>query len=326
MTFLSDISISENGIVAVKNTLEPTIRFKLEGEIEAFTLIYRIRAELFLDKTKLTRLSEAHNNYRGQLSELSWDKPVNKQPFGRNKKRPTFHLEGPLSPLALELIEQKREKHPKGDVELLLKIEVQFFIGTHQIDNETFIDSRTNAPIPFIKLKYNDILFEAHAAVETLPVKISFADWINDFMPVFGMEKTVVYSLPILDLGVVEGDFGQRMMGAMEAFEKMTDARKKADWNNVIKESRPLIELIRDHAFLKNLFTESGFHDDAAQEIVDAIKHLFNFTSKFIHRIPLGGGPVMDSLHAHKEDALFVYTISLNLLNIILAKVRRRGR
>lgn len=322
MTISSNISLIESGIQAAKETIQPTIRFSFDCEIDYYTFIYNKKGDLWLGPKKLTSLVEKKLFNRGSIGELSWDKPDGR-PFSRKKRYPRFTLEGELSNAALELIEEEREKHPKGDIEFRVQIALEFFVGTHEVHSSKLTHADTQRPIPLIKLRHNDTLFEVHATEQTIVAKVSFSDWISDFMPVFGLDKVVIYELPVFDTNGLEGNFSKKIAAALEALDTMTGAKNRADWNAVIKESRHIWELVKDRTFNEKLFLGSGLNIDAAKELQTVIFHFFEFTSKFNHKLAKDKTTVMESLNAQKEDALLVYTMALNVVNTILEKVKR---
>jgi asparagine synthetase B (glutamine-hydrolysing) len=69
-----------------------------------------------------------------------------------------------------------------------------------------------------------------------------------------------------------------------------------------------------------------GLSDAAADDLLKSIRGAFDFASKFIKKIDRDAGGVSPALVAKKEDAMFVYSNALTLVNLLAAKRNRADR
>jgi len=65
-----------------------------------------------------------------------------------------------------------------------------------------------------------------------------------------------------------------------------------------------------------------GYSEQAFEDLNKSIKELFNFSSKFHHKEDRGKR-IMPEIKASKEDAYLIYSLSMNLVNLISKKFQR---
>ncbi|GAI27153.1 unnamed protein product, partial [marine sediment metagenome] len=52
---------------------------------------------------------------------------------------------------------------------------------------------------------------------------------------------------------------------------------------------------------------------------------LFDYSSKFLHKLDRDRRTIPPEINAEKEDAYLVYTLSVTLVNLLTQKVRKSG-
>jgi hypothetical protein len=155
--------------------------------------------------------------------------------------------------------------------------------------------------------------------------KISSSDWIHDYSPIFGLGVYKVFEFPELKVKTSNNqdyiELIDRMNGAIEAFSLMEEAMRDGDWTLVMKESRPVWELARCKDKISTLLQNEGLSEQAIGSFEDLIKSLFDFSSKFIHRVGKGNSIMINK--AEKEDAILVHSLSLSIVNLLSKKINR---
>jgi hypothetical protein len=104
----------------------------------------------------------------------------------------------------------------------------------------------------------------------------------------------------------------------------MEEARNRGDWSNVMKESRPVIELLRDKQLVQDTLQNANFPQEAIDQFQLLIKSAFDYASKFIHKISnQHGKQVIPPIPVQREDALFMYSLCVNGLHVLVQKTHR---
>ena len=154
-------------------------------------------------------------------------------------------------------------------------------------------------------------------------VTISSSDWIHDYCPVFQIGKFAVFEYLLPEYTEGTGSIEERLNTSISAIKKMEENILKGEWNEVIEDSRAIWELLRDHDEIKDLLIKDGYTPQASDDLDKTIKQLFSFTSKFIHQEEIGNRKIMPEMKASKEDAYLIYSLSMNLVNLISKKLQR---
>ncbi|MBI1225475.1 MAG: hypothetical protein GC192_09595 [Bacteroidetes bacterium] len=231
-------------------------------------------------------------------------------------------LTGVLSNKVLNYLEVERNKNIKGDLNFVLKIEVQYLNAN--FDSITLPNVSSGK---LISIHDRGALFEIKYQEVKLGVTIHNSTWIHDFLPVFGLGTYLVFDIPNPVIVHSKDKLAERLEAAFEAVEKMEEARVKGEWYDVIRHSRQIWELVRDENKITELLENSAFTEDAIKEFNEMVKHSFEYASKFIHRIPRKNPDnVMPIMNVEKEDALFVYSICVNALNVLATKINRQNQ
>ncbi|MDB5256868.1 MAG: hypothetical protein JWM14_1563 [Chitinophagaceae bacterium] len=226
-----------------------------------------------------------------------------------------FHLFVPLDKLAIEYLQDLRDKSSKHDINLQLKFVVKSIepnVNEHKL------------PEGVVALKSNNSFFINVKTYEfSQEIVISSSDWVQDYLPVFVKEKYLILEINEPQITSENEFWNERLKPAINALTSVESKIKQGEWAEAIEKARPLIELLNNNSELKKLFIESGLSEAAAINLIDSISGLFAFTSKFIHKIEHKSINVNPDLTAHKEDAYLIYSLSSNMINMIVKKINR---
>lgn len=157
-------------------------------------------------------------------------------------------------------------------------------------------------------------------------------DWIKRFSPYLGIGKFMLIELKIPDDLLVD-EFWQKLYNrVVQNLQEMEKGLKNGDWQNVLTISRKFYENIKfgdkkpRHAKFREQFDvimkNQGHTDEGIQNLYDAIKNLFSFTSKYVHDKDTAGN-LNPIVICTKEDAYLVYSLSIGLLNLIGKKISK---
>ncbi|GEM_PF-3365711 len=255
-----------------------------------------------------------------------------------------LHFE--LTQNALEHIEWIRDQNDDNDIELKLELNVGSIFSKindpkiyAQNDNnhlaqkksELFKYQGRDNPGTAQELK----ILSANTSSEILEVQyrelsrnltISSSDWTQKYCPILGIGKFATVDLYIPESKEAETEIEKYLDDAIQTVQKMEQYIQAGEWSNVIEESRKLAEVLRekDNKSVdqwKELLSKSGYQDDALDRFYSMLQNLFQFSSKFVHRIDFDNN-LRDQVKVEKEDAYFIYTTSVGLVNLLSRKVQ----
>ncbi len=250
----------------------------------------------------------------------------------------------PLSQKALEHISNLREKNLKGDVILNLNIYVKLLISRTSLSNMYFTkeneDPFSNKAKPIFykytrgfSTTYSNMwilsgdsgptFIELHKRFFKEQKIISSSDWIHDFCPEFQIGKFFVFEYPLLDYLKGLDSIEERLNNSINSLKKMEKSIIDGDWNKVIEDSRGISEILKNYDEIKDLFIRDGYTEEAFENLNESIKNLFNFSSKFHHKLDQSKKKITGEIKASKEDAYLIFTISTTLVNLISKKIQR---
>lgn len=221
-----------------------------------------------------------------------------------------------LSQKALEKLEQNRNE--KGDIILQLRFKVvylksevyQFKTADTERNEHNLIATKWGTLAEHGSIKCNE------------EYRISGSDWIHDFVPAFSKQKYQVFEIPQPETLNAEIEVKKKLKEAIDALPQMEEARSIGEWNRVIKESRPIWELVNNKSDLENTF-KGELNNDTWGSLKDLIQNFFTFSSKFIHRVSQRK-ELMEVNNAAKEDAELVYAMAFSIVNFISRKLENQ--
>lgn len=226
-----------------------------------------------------------------------------------------FHLSAPLTFDAIEHIENLRELNEDKAVTFNFDLVVKYFCkSVPAIPNL----SPAKPPLRFqiVRIKASIIIFQS--------------DWVKRFSSYLGIGKFILLELKIPDEISVDGIWLQLYERLTRNLKEMEKALKNGDWQNVMSISRKFYENIKfgdkkpSHVKFREQFDlimkNQGHTDEGIQNLYDAIKNLFSFTSKYVHDKDTAGN-LNPIVICTKEDAYLVYSLSVGLLSLIGKKI-----
>lgn len=235
---------------------------------------------------------------------------------GKGIKVEKVILNAQLSRLSLNRFEDFRKKNKKGDLALNLKLcitvlEPDFFVYSHKgVIGQQIFD------LPAL---HNQSLFRMKSYNFSKQVIISSSDWIHDFCPQLNNKRYLVFEIP--EPKTIKNKYRKKLNEAIASLTYMSEARLECDWNKVIEKSRPVWELIRNDAEIKKLLISDGLNEETIISYNKLVASLFDFSSKFIHRISKSATKdLMIQNAASKEDAELIYSISFSIVSMLSRK------
>ncbi len=300
--YIKVVSIDPN-----KQSLHPELRIRSEMECDSNILPTEVSCVLNDKYFKIANAITSHT--RGDNFYLDYT--------NRSDRRILyyFYLVIPLDKLAIEYLQDLRDKSSKRDINLQLKFVVKSIepnVDEHKFPEGVTVLKSNNGP--FVNVKTYEFVQE---------ITISSSDWTQDYLPVFVKEKYLILEINEPKMTSENEFWVERLKPAINALVAVESKIKQGEWGEAIEKARPLIELLNNGSELKKLFIESGLSEAAAVNLKDSISELFGFTSKFIHRIEHKSSNVNPDMVAHKEDAYLVYSLSSNMINMIVKKLNR---
>lgn len=212
----------------------------------------------------------------------------------------------------INFIEDERQKNSKKAVNLNVRLKIG------------------GVRIPTIE-KASDYKFKVKVEELFASVEIAQNDWLQRFSPSLGIGEFY-----LVELIKPEPESSNKIWSDLHEIlvrnlNEMEEEIKKGDWQRTMEISRRFYENIKigdkkkEHEKYKNELSkrmiELQFDEIGINNLLDGIWQFFEFTSKFIHEKGKGGvtKPIPN---AKKEDAYFVYSLSVNLTNLIYEKIK----
>lgn len=296
-------------IIPSQNSFEPEFRIELQFGYEEISRIpFKHVGFLFLDEVRVATLQE----YLCQQGRDNRLRAIN-QSKG-SKWAHYITMIAPFSRQVLEKLEEKRNLNPKGDLILRLILELHVFEPSFEVHHskEALMPAQTItlAESAIFKYKMYDYSRE---------IKISSGDWIHDFIPVYENGKYQVFEVPVPKLENKNGKLGERINEAINSIRLMEKEKIDGEWNNVVKESRPVWELLKSRAEIAEILRNDYLNDSAIESLSKLIDAFFDFTSKFIHKQSKSNEVMYNK--ASKEDAQMIYAMSVSIVNLITRKM-----
>jgi len=257
-----------------------------------------------------------------------------------------------LSNEALNHIDNVRDKNRKKDVVFKLRLRIRTLISRTRVPPLHLVKPQEGSLAPFMEkdesivtYKYErdyhppvenlwvisgggtpgPIFLEVRDVYQEIPKTIASSNWVNDFAPQLGIGRFITAELPLPSPVAINKEFAERLNNATEALQKMGEEVKKGEWNEVIKNSRPVAELLKDKAMVSSVLTKHAYSEEASNLLFDGIANLFDYSSKFIHKVAKDRTIMPAEIKAEKEDAYLIYSVSIGLLNLFTQKVRKGG-
>ena len=256
-----------------------------------------------------------------------------------------------LSKEALNHIDDVRDKNRKKDVVFKLRLRIRTLISRTRVPPLHLVKPQEHTLAPFEKdesiltYKYErdyhppvenlwvisgggtlgPIFLEVRDEYQEIQESIASSDWVSDFAPQLEIGRFITTELPLPSPVAINKEFAERLNKATEALQKMEEEAKKGEWTEVIQNSRPVAELLRDEIMVSSVLAKHGFSEEAAGSLLGTIRNLFDYSSKFIHKVAKDGTIIPAEIKAEKEDAYLIYSVSIGLLNLLTQKVRKGG-
>lgn len=161
----------------------------------------------------------------------------------------------------------------------------------------------------------------------TIPQNI----WLEKFSPSLGIGEFYLVELIKPQPKNENNIWAELYEILIKNINEMEETIKNGDWQRTMEISRKFFENIKigdsktGHKKYKdsltNRLTELQFDDKGIKNLLDGIHQFFQFASKFIHEKGTNGEhkPIPN---AKKEDAYFIYSLCINLTNLIYEKVK----
>lgn len=252
-----------------------------------------------------------------------------------------------LSARVLDFLEDLRSKDRKRDVVLQCDVEIQALVSnvvTAHIRTGGEVADGRGGKAEMLTYKYDPnfrpdytnmwvlsgdggrVFLRCEGTRFQTSITISASDWVHEYLEVWSMTRYVVIELPQPEVLTANSHIEERVSAAIGAVGKASESLAKGDWDDVLKELRPVWELIRNQSDIETLLRNDGYIDEAIKAFNESIKHQFTLASKFVHRVDTSGKAVLPDMHVLKEDAYLCYSFALSILNLVTRKMRRQAR
>lgn len=222
-----------------------------------------------------------------------------------------INLLAALDKTKINFIENERQKNERKSVKFSVRLRIS------GIKIPTFEKSS--------EYKYQIRIEELFETIE-----ISQNDWLRKFCPFLGIGEFYLIELikpPLENGNKIWSDLHENLINNLT---QMEEELKRGNWQRTIEISRRFFENIKvgdnkqgnkkyKDELIKRM-KDLNYDEKGINDLLNGIWHFFEFTSKFIHEKSRNGDfkpiPI-----AKKEDAYFIYSLSLNLTNLVYKKL-----
>ena len=339
------MNISKVTVEPEKNSITPMLKFSI-----AIGYIPKLETPITIDG----RLLSEDNKLISLLKDMGWEK-IPKMEIGATEKiqyeqEKTINLDlfAELSQEHLDYLEDIRSKHRKGNVVLDLEITVRYFLSKTIISgifthDEQPINLELYGKVLPIYYKYRHEFGRGREDVWLLSgeggltflevttnqfnkqVEIPSSDWVHDYCPNLGIGRFVVIDIPLPEEISSKTDIQKKIKRAVKSANNASKNIRAGEWNQVIEDCRGVWELFKEQNDdeLKELLRKDKYTEEAIEAFLKAKQNLFTFTSKFMHTFDKQKKKILPEIKACKEDAYFIYTTAMTLLNLLAKKSLR---
>ncbi len=271
----------------------------------------RFNGYLFLDRFRFAFLHEYEYKHGRNEPFLATN---SSKKFVTQDRR---NFVAPISRAALLKLDEKRNADPKGDLKFNLHIQVvmieSLFTGIKK--------SGSQEPFTMPALA-EGALFKTVTKEIDHDVTIPSSNWIHEFSAKFEQQRFQVFEVPMPTQIESSSDFSNRLNAAISSLGAMEREKLVGDWEAVLKESRPVWELIKNKQDILDLLANEGLNTDTINAYRKVVESLFDFSSKFIHR-EAKDKTLMSVNTVRKEDAELMYSLAVTIVNLIAKKLKR---
>lgn len=259
-----------------------------------------------------------------------------------------------LDEKVIDFMERTREKTPKKDTVLQIKINVSYLkihlkVGKYRVDivpntgDTQFVmlaDSRTKDNGDKLKMLLPDNQFRDNRTFSSMVETVTFvrtiasSDWVNDFQVPLGVGKFLIVEIKQPDALVNGAELRRSNDGEKQLAKRLVDAQnrlqsvekllREGEWGKVVKESVELFEILKKDniSTIKQVISEStGITTDKAGQLTEALDKLYGYAADLHHPIDESTKGVKAPFTGGKEDAYLVYIISCSLINALSRKL-----
>jgi len=226
-----------------------------------------------------------------------------------------FKLIAELDERKIDFIENERHKNNKKSVTLDLKLKV------------------AGVSIPTTdEVNASKYTIETESLSERIEIRQD--EWLQRFSPLLGIGEFYLVELIKPDTETNNQIWSDLYKNLVKNLNEMEETLKKGDWQRTMEISRRFFENIKigdkksGNKKYKDEFEKRmqalQFDEVGINNFLDGIWQFFEFTSKFIHEksTDAESKPIPN---ARKEDAYFVYSLSVNLTNLVYEKLKVRN-
>lgn len=311
------MEIKINNIIVDQQSLSPTLTigvyidfyYDLEAPIS-------ITGRLLTDNRVISYLNEYQLNSDTNFGLKYLSKLEREKIFQKKNSSYSYYaqLTAQLSPTAIEHIERTREKKQDKSV---------YF-------NFDFLVKYLDMPsIPQEQYTLDLVRVNVNRAYKDFVIKQS--DWVKNYSLLLGIGNFLLLELSIPEKQQVNEVWLELYDRLSLRVTQMNEAIRVGDWQKAIDRGRQFYDNLnlnkgkadghqRFREEMKKLFEKERHSADGIQKFFDGIRSFFDYNSKFIHDKDQEGN-LNPILTPTREDAYFIYVLSIGLLNLIGKKL-----
>jgi hypothetical protein len=309
------MKIQNTRIEVDENSIDPMLKIKVDLEFTPDSEVpVSISGKLCHKNGKILSILSEYQLNSDKFFGLKLRTLEEKESKNDTKKTDTIQLSALLSAKAIQSIEEQREKTKNKSAEFYIEFVVKKLTQIASLEN----------------LQGNDLI-RLDIERKHSRVAIEQSDWVANYSPKLGIGNFLLLELSIAENDV--SDFWKELVELLKSnILEMERSIRLGEWKKTIEYSRQFFDGLNiknkrnaNAPFedkLKEVLIAEQHNEEGINDLLKAIRSLFDFTSKYVHPKDRLGN-VKPYPNSGKEDAYLVYTLSIGLFNLITTKIQK---
>ncbi len=317
-------------IVPVKDCILPEIQ--IQGQLQ---LLFGREVPLDISGTLFTEDMKKIADLRVISFDLARGIPIYPdENRSSNLDTRLFSFSVPVNERILSHIEVVRDKNPNKDVKLIGTIWVKILYSKVYASRDLHIAAKppnqvyssATSPDPEVTfLSTSGELGEIRTTSHQFQYTIHESVWIQEFCPPLQLGSFVLFEVPIVDSFPQNTEVNKKLNAAIATLGDMRKNYLLPDWNGVIRESRHICDLFRKDQEIRDLLIQEGYPAEVAKSFEDLLFKLFDFASKFAHKVSRDNTTMIPPFRSSREDAMLIYSLGCSIVALIGTRLRQRS-
>lgn len=291
---------------------ELIVSIKIETRLYDGLTPISMHGDLFVSNMKVGTLMESASFANMQEHKI---RPLNRE--GTREHSFFIELSSDINRKAIELIENYRGEDKRGDIKFQIKYKVKFVKSRYE--NLNFIANQDERLL-VSPIERNNHILEISEETGSIVHTIPNSDWVQSYLDKVNNTESVILTFPMLTDIENLSEIDKKINTAIQELKNVKNKINSGDWHELVQATRPIWELLMNKNEIKEYLNIAGYNEETVTSFNNLLHKTFDFVSKFIHFETRNDKKLMEKNHVTKDDALFIYSSAIHVLNLITKK------